>query len=1035
MAGWKLTIAGCVQTMDLLGLVALLLGGAGGAATVVYTVYAMVRDRRAKRRGESGSSAAPAGNASAVATVVSAATGSQETRSAPSQTKYDVFVSYSHDDLERVRVLLLAPLKSAKLSVCMDYESLPLGKATLDVIRQGVMESNVTLLVLTPRFLQSKYTEYETIWTGDRPGGGGGRRFIPVLLEKCDIPFGISGLTRVDLTIESEREAQLAHLIAEIRAARASIAAQARGAYHTVPLPPAPHYAGYPHVLQEHFTGRIGWRKSLTDWLVADDQHPVLCMTAIGGMGKSVLAWVWSHLDVLGIQLPIAPDSPEASSAGRVSPESRPDGLLWYSFDRPDSSFGGFLDEALAYCSACEASPAQFPSTHAKADALVGLLRQRRFLVVMDGFERQLSGYAQLGGANVSDDSAPTGEETAGFRSCLDYRAELFLQWAAALPMASRLLLTSRNRPSCLDDVAGCQPAELDGMMEPGEAVAFFRAHGIQGHRAEIEQACEGYGYHPLAMALLAGAIRHDSRNPADIEAAERYSVTPDLKDKEQHHILEASYNALDNQKRVLLSSIAAFRGAVGYDAIAVLNICGTQGSLNSALQELIDRQLLRHDVQGRHYDLHPVVRDYAYERLDDKQGVHARLRDYFAGLPVGDMRKAGTLEELAPAIELYYHTARAGGQDESAQRRFPRFDKLLDELFFRFAAYGFCVQLLREFFPDGEGHLPRFLHGSDQCIALARLAGCHHFLGKPRRAWLIEQTHIAMCHAEPVRLDLPVVLVNSGGTLLQLGQLAAAEQNLCQASGLWDPHGEITARGVNSKELALVLLHKGDFEEAMLELDLAAEAFRRGDGWRDSMNAIGIVWAYRALASLLMSDGSLALQHATQARQVAQELVDKGRGVERDLVWAVWLHGSALLCIATAEWRRRAERLKEAESDLTEALARCRRINLIEVESDILLSWARWQRLKRNAGLARRDAEEALRIADRCEYRLKQADCHNLLAALSQQEGATEAAINHAQTAYERAWCDGPPHCYKPALDEAERLLKSLGAEPPRMS
>ena len=38
-------------------------------------------------------------------------------------------------------------------------------------------------------------------------------------------------------------------------------------------------------------------------------------------------------------------------------------------------------------------------------------------------------------------------------------------------------------------------------------------------------------------------------------------------------------------------------------------------------------------------------------------------------------------------------------------------------------------------------------------------------------------------------------------------------------------------------------------------------------------------------------------------------------------------------------------------------------------------------------------------------------------------------------RSAYERAWCDAPPHCYMPALDEAERLLKALGVEPPQLA
>ncbi len=100
-----------------------------------------------------------------------------------------------------------------------------------------------------------------------------------------------------------------------------------------------------------------------------------------------------------------------------------------------------------------------------------------------------------------------------------------------------------------------------------------------------------------------------------------------------------------------------------------------------------------------------------------------------------------------------------------------------------------------------------------------------------------------------------------------------------------------------------------------------------------------------------------------------------------------------------------------------------------MELEPDILLAWARWHHVKGNKQEAQDHAEEALSIADRCEYRLKQADIHNFLARLDLEAGKKKDAIRHAQTAHERAWCDGPPHCYKPALDEARRLLKELGA------
>ncbi|MGD8245734.1 MAG: hypothetical protein PVI63_11130, partial [Anaerolineae bacterium] len=68
----------------------------------------------------------------------------------------------------------------------------------------------------------------------------------------------------------------------------------------------------------------------------------------------------------------------------------------------------------------------------------------------------------------------------------------------------------------------------------------------------------------------------------------------------------------------------------------------------------------------------------------------------------------------------------------------------------------------------------------------------------------------------------------------------------------------------------------------------------------------------------------------------------------------------------------------------------------------------------------------------DRCEYRLVQADARNVLARLALDEGKLEEARDHAETARERAWCDGPPHRYEAAFREAERLLEEMGERAP---
>ena len=86
------------------------------------------------------------------------------------------------------------------------------------------------------------------------------------------------------------------------------------------------------------------------------------------------------------------------------------------------------------------------------------------------------------------------------------------------------------------------------------------------------------------------------------------------------------------------------------------------------------------------------------YDRLTNKTGVHTRLRDYFANIPTPDANKAQSIEDLAPVIELYHHTVRAGRYND-AQELFS--ERLVDLLYFRFGAYQICIELLRSLFPD----------------------------------------------------------------------------------------------------------------------------------------------------------------------------------------------------------------------------------------------------------------------------------------------------------------------------------------------
>jgi hypothetical protein len=80
-------------------------------------------------------------------------------------------------------------------------------------------------------------------------------------------------------------------------------------------------------------------------------------------------------------------------------------------------------------------------------------------------------------------------------------------------------------------------------LLGPLEA-AGLRAAGIHGSDGEIRRVAASYGNHPLSLAILAGWIAEDLKQPGDIAAAQRLTITNDLV-QNRHHVLEATYQSL----------------------------------------------------------------------------------------------------------------------------------------------------------------------------------------------------------------------------------------------------------------------------------------------------------------------------------------------------------------------------------------------------------------------------------------------------------------------------------------------------------
>jgi hypothetical protein len=186
-----------------------------------------------------------------------------------------------------------------------------------------------------------------------------------------------------------------------------------------------------------------------------------------------------------------------------------------------------------------------------------------------------------------------------------------------------------------------------------------MKAQGVvKGTLHEILSACESYGYHPLSLRLLSGLIVRDLKDPGDISVSRRYDIHANLKAR-RHHIMEVAFSSLPNILQRLLSGASAFRGTIKYEAFMILSEYEDEPKFEEGLKELIDFGLLLFNKDNKHFDLHPIVQRYAYEKLSDKNTIHERLRNYFIdNLSIEEVK---SLEDINQLIEIYYHTARAG--------------------------------------------------------------------------------------------------------------------------------------------------------------------------------------------------------------------------------------------------------------------------------------------------------------------------------------------------------------------------------------
>ncbi len=565
------------------------------------------------------------------------------------------------------------------------------------------------------------------------------------------------------------------------------------------------------------------------------------------------------------------------------------------------------------------------------------------------------------------------------------------------------------------------------------EGIKFRRQHPIANTIFITDFFC----YESNLVIEVDGSI-HDDQQEAD--AARQQEI-----ESLGYRVLRFRNEQIFNDLETVLASIAAACTLSPDDSNSPrpegeglgvrVKLFPTETALDAALVELEDRGLIGWDKSANRYDLHPIVRGVTWEGLDGdgRRGVYENLHTHFSAVPnqFSEWEQVNSLEDLAPAIELY-NTLIGLGRYEDACDLF--YDRISKAILYRLSASQQRAELLEMLFPDGLDQLPRLSKPTDQAFTLNALALAYKISGQPGRAALLYR-RVNQLYEEMRRDDyLSVGLCNLSNALRFAGGLREAEAAARRALDITREGENRFDAAVSLEWLGLALSARGsgyaDVGEGLRPSPtnlLAEVALRRAlqiDTEQTGVQAQGVDLAYLAQAALWRGDASAARPLANRAWELAHH-----QRYEGDFIRSARLQGAAALGLGD---------LLVADERLHHALPRARAVNLVEDELPALVALAELHRQRGEIAQARERLDEVWEAAERGPYPLEHADALNVLAQIEIDAGNRDKAVKSADKAYRLAWCDGISadgktcYAYWWGLERARKHLEALGAPIP---
>lgn len=432
-----------------------------------------------------------------------------------------------------------------------------------------------------------------------------------------------------------------------------------------LPVPPAL-YPVPPYPGRTEFVGRADQLAELDRWLASRD--PVLVVKALGGSGKSMLAWEWCQRN-------------------EVQLRSRFRGIVRYEFAQETADFSDLLRHVLGYLD--RVNPEAISVDREKPIARCGELVTRLngnggpYLLIVDGVEWLLHDPADAVGATTHPRSGFCKAPAVG---------EFFKQLRQL--SGSKVLLTSRHLPKELQDIAsrqpltGCQVRELPDL-SPADVRDFATKAGIRFTPESLGAFAESFGRHALTLGLVCGLVADYPICPRDFDAWRRdpnfggsFRLNEHSIEQAQEHVLARALKSLGAFEQSVLGHLAACVTPPTFPALVAMigdrrqdsqtatapievTATGFEQRLHAAVTTLRDRELVRVDV-GHRYGMHDLVRRHLLDGLapTQRRELNERLLGYVERLPA--VERARTLDDVVPEMDRIVLLLRLGRYREA---------------------------------------------------------------------------------------------------------------------------------------------------------------------------------------------------------------------------------------------------------------------------------------------------------------------------------------------------------------------------------